>query len=160
MQTANFLATGALTIAGGLGIHRTLREKSAASSAPVLVTAIGAGIFAAGVFPTDTAAETRSGGLTSRGVAHVAAAVPVFTGMPLACLSIARYSRATGATRRSKVFTSLALVSALSATLMGVGFGGENAVSRRAGTIQRVAVICGLGGVSLFCLQLCRGYVT
>lgn len=156
MQTSNFVASGALIAAGAEGVRRTLASETSPSQAHFLMGTVGIAMIGAGLFPTDTTAEIRASGLTGRGTAHVVASLPAFTCMSLASLAVSHYWKSRGAVGWERFSRVLAAVSASSAVLMGIGFAAENALSVRAGTLQRIAVSAGLGGISTFCLELLR----
>lgn len=150
IQTLNFVVTGTLTLAGSMGIRRSLRAGIGARVIPALVAAVGVGLLGAGVFATDLAEETARDGLSRRGALHVASAVPFFVGLPVACL-LGAY-RFAAEDRRALTVLSLntGILSMAAATLAGAGFGGKESIAARAGTFQRVAIVAGLGWLSLF----------
>ena len=53
IQTANLLATGAMSIAFSVALRRTLPGSRGGRAVPVLVGAFGVGVLLAGVFPSD-----------------------------------------------------------------------------------------------------------
>ena len=53
IQTANFLVSGALVIAGALGVRRALAPGRASTWGPILLALYGVGLIGAGVFPAD-----------------------------------------------------------------------------------------------------------
>jgi hypothetical protein len=150
LQTANFLAGGTLLLAGAVGARRVMRGGVAGAALPVIVGAVGAGTVAAGFFPTDTPDEIAQNGLSRRGVLHVASAVPVFVGMPLAAFTGARRLAAEGRPGWAawSVASGIASISAAAAT--GIGMSERSPLAPRAGTFQRIAIVTGLGWISLF----------
>jgi len=53
IQIANFLITGALVIAGALGLRRALAGQRGGTWAPILLGLYGVGLIGAGIFPAD-----------------------------------------------------------------------------------------------------------
>jgi len=103
IQIANFLLTGALTIAAAVGIRRALRSRPGGTWGPRLLGLYGAGLIAAGTFVADPAfgfpAGTPDGPpatVTWHGVAHFGAAGVGFLGLIAACFVFARSFAAAG----------------------------------------------------------------
>lgn len=153
-QTANFLVSGGLTLAGAVGLRRSLPDDPGTRSLPILVGAVGSGLIGAGLFATDTAEETASRGLSRRGKLHVASAVPFFVGLPAACL-VAGWHRDTRSMDASSVAAiDAGVVAIVAAALAGAGFsrtGGR--LYRWAGFFQRVAVVSGFAWLTAFSLS-------
>ena len=156
MQTLNFLVSGALTWAGAVGLRRALRSGVGARALPMLIAAVGTGLLGAGVFATDTPEETERDGLSRRGSLHVASAVPFFVGLPAACVIGAFRFAAEDKRKWVAPSVTAGVVSIVAATLAGAGFAGNERLTARAGTFQRVAVVTGLGWLSLFTGSLRR----
>jgi hypothetical protein len=155
-QSVNFLAAGLLLANGATGIRAAERDcPSGRRSVWLGAMVVGAGLAGAGAFATDTAAEVRSRGLSRRGAAHVICSLPAFAAMPLISLSISR-GIAAEHPRSSGAYRLAAKISIASITLMSAGVASDNMLSARAGTIQRAAVVSGLGPISAYCLQLMR----
>ena len=55
IQTTNFLVSGALVLAGALGIRRALAPGRAGTWGPILLALYGVGLIGAGVYPADPA---------------------------------------------------------------------------------------------------------
>ena len=150
LQTATFLAGGALLLAGAAGARRALRPGASGWALPVVVGAVGAGMACAGVFPTDTAEEIAGTGLSRRGTLHMASAVPVFVGMPLAAALGARRLAAEGRAGWAALSVAAGVTSVAAAAATGAGMDERSPLAPRAGTFQRAAVVVGLGWISLF----------
>jgi hypothetical protein len=156
VQVANFLAAGVLTCASSVGMRRMLRPGGGAA-VPALVGAVGLGLVGAGVFPTDPAGGDLSPDahrMTRSGALHVACAVPVFLGLPAACLVGARGFRSEGRTVWTAYSVGSGVVALAAATLAGSGFSGERRLSERGGSCQRVALVTGLGWLALYSARL------
>ena len=150
IQTLNFLVTGTLTLAGAKGVRRSLRAGIGAQAIPALVAAVGVGLLGAGAFATDLAEETARDGLSRRGALHVASAVPFFVGLPVASLVGAYRFAAEDRLALTALSLSTGILSMAAATVAGAGFAGKEPIAARAGTFQRVAIVAGLGWLSLF----------
>jgi Protein of unknown function (DUF998) len=169
-QTANFLATGVLLCASAVGARRALVAEGATiigtSSIPVCIWAVGIGLIGAGVFPTDVIDAKERGAdpeepqkLRLAGALHNACAVPVFTGLPIACFICARRFGSTGCKGLSRLALLSGLSSIAASTVHGWSYGevrrGETSrLVRHSGTFQRVALVTGLGYLSAFLSRL------
>lgn len=114
IQSANFVVTGAMTVAAGVGVRRALGRGRAARWSRWLVAGYGLGILAAGVFRADPSrgfpAGTPAGRRTVswQGMLHLVSASAGFVCLIAACFVVAswfsragkrrwaRYSRLTG----------------------------------------------------------------
>lgn len=112
IQVTNFLLTGLMLVAFGVGLRRALAPGRAATWAPWLVAAYGASLAAAGVFRADPAlgfpVGTPDGPTTVswHGMAHFVAGGIGFTCVAAACFVIARRyaaERRPGRARFSRV---------------------------------------------------------
>jgi hypothetical protein len=171
VQTANFWTTGILTGCAALGIHRALGNhpvtgagvRAGAGSraigaraavptlVPLLIAAAGCGLVGAAIFPTDPISDPpalNAGNLSRTGALHVASAVPVFVGLPAACLVTARWMPLSARGRATSVVAGV--LSLVAATQAGKGFGGDARLSGWAGLYQRLALVTGLGWLAAF----------
>jgi hypothetical protein len=148
VQTANFLASGTLMLAGALGARRALGSGPSSRALPLVMGAMALGTIGAGVFATDTEEEAASG-LSPRGVAHVASAVPVFVGMPLACFCGARRLAAEGRYGWAALSAATGVTSISAAAATGKAMDPQSPLAPRGGTFQRIAVVSGLAWFSL-----------
>ncbi|MER6830671.1 DUF998 domain-containing protein [Streptosporangium sp. NPDC000563] len=102
LQIANFLLSGALTVAGAIGLRRALRGAPGGTWAPRLVLVAGVAMAAAGVFVMDPGdgfpAGTplgQTGTLSASGLMHMVAGSIAFTAYIVACFVLGRhFSRA------------------------------------------------------------------
>jgi hypothetical protein len=124
IQIANFVAAGLLTIAGAIGIRRTLRAQRGGIWGPRLIGVYGVGQILAGVLVADPAFGFPPGTppgpavtTTWHGVGHFAAAGIGFLALIAACFVFARRFSARG--RRS-----WAVYSATVGALFFVAFAG------------------------------------
>jgi hypothetical protein len=157
-QVLNFLVSGALTIAGAVGVRRALRPGACSAALPACVAAVGAGKIAAGIFATDTEEEMAAAGhLSRRGALHVASAVPVFVCMPLAAAFGARRMAADGRRGRAALSLACGITSITAAAATGATMDPDHPRAGRSGTFQRIAVVSGLGWLSLLCHWLSAG---
>ena len=100
IQIATFLITGAMTIAGAVGIRRALGPGRSSSWASGLIGGFGAGLVAAGIFradPSDGFPPGTPAGMaepTWHGIAHFAVAGVGFICLVAACFILAaRFAR-------------------------------------------------------------------
>ncbi|GAA3007039.1 DUF998 domain-containing protein [Streptosporangium longisporum] len=102
LQIATFLVSGALTIAGALGLRRAMRGTPGGTWAPRLILVNGVGTIAAGVFVMDPGdgfpAGTplgQTGTLSWHALMHMVAGSIAFTALIAACFVLGRhFSRA------------------------------------------------------------------
>jgi Protein of unknown function (DUF998) len=157
---ASFLVAGALICASAVGIHRDQQRGSPSTSLPLAVGAVGIGLAGAGLFTTDVAGvepdriSTDRRELSTEGAIHIAFSVPVFLGLPLACILGASRFRANGHTACGRTSTATAIVCLSAITLAGSGFSENNGLTQNAGLFQRIAIAGGLGWLSLFAAWL------
>jgi hypothetical protein len=115
IQIANFVLTGAMTIAAGVGVRRALGSGRAATWSGWLIVAYGVALVAAGIFRADPSlgfppgAPPGRGTMSSHGLLHLAAGSVGFACLIAACFVVATwfsrhgeriwawYSRITGA---------------------------------------------------------------
>ena len=173
VQTANFWTTGVLTGCAALGIHRALGHRPVAGAGvssrtgaaspvagsrtaaptlvPLLIAAAGCGLIGAAIFPTDPISDPPAldaGSLSRTGALHVTSAVPVFIGLPAACLITARWMPLSARGRAASVVAGV--LSLAAATQAGKGFAGDTRLSNWAGLYQRLALLAGLGWLAAF----------
>lgn len=98
LQIANFLVTGALVIAGGVGLRRALHGRPGGTWAPRLIVIYGIGLVAAGIFSMDPGdgfpAGTPLGAPTSmswHALLHMVAGSIAFTALIAACFVLGRH---------------------------------------------------------------------
>lgn len=103
VQIANFLVTGALTIAGAVGLRRVLRGRPGGTWAPRLVLIYGIGVIAAGIFSMDPGDGFPAGtplgqptSMTWHAVLHMVAGSIAFTALIAACFVLGRYFSRAG----------------------------------------------------------------
>ncbi|MFI2425872.1 DUF998 domain-containing protein [Streptomyces sp. NPDC018955] len=95
IQTVNFLLTGALIVAGAVGLRRLLDGGAGATWAPVLVGVCGVSFWAAAAFPADAGAGFPAGSpdtatLSGHGAAHMAAGMAGYLALCAAFVVLAR----------------------------------------------------------------------
>jgi hypothetical protein len=161
VQVVNFLTTGVLTGAAAAGMRRALRSSPGGAGIPMAIGAVGIGLIGAGIFATDPPNAAPTGDcsdvptrLTRRGALHVASAVPVFVGLPIACTMGARHFSSERNMVWSGYSAGSGMVTLVAITLAGAGFADSDRLAHRAGTFQRIAIIAGLGWMSQFSLHL------
>jgi hypothetical protein len=96
MQVANFIITGLLILAYAAGLRRILRQPSGSVWGPLLVGLVGIGLIGAGLFTADPLNGYPPGTplipteRTTHGLIHDLFGVPVFLGLPIACIVFSR----------------------------------------------------------------------
>jgi Protein of unknown function (DUF998) len=158
-QTANFTLTGALYLAGAVGLWRT-RDRAAIE--PVLIGAAGVGLLGAAAFRTDpisgyppeTPALTDP--RTSTGIAHDLSAIPVFLGIPVAAFVEAVRARRAGRPRWALASTGSGAGMLAFLVLSSAGFGQQPSLVRFGGLFQRASIVAGLGWITALMLRALR----
>ena len=151
VQTANFAAAGALTVAGAVGLSRAGDGGAGGRLGPVLIGAAGVGLLASGAFPTDPVNDYPPGtadlavAATSAGVWHNVASVPVLVGLSVAALASARQVRRGGAHLWCLYSAASGASAVVNGAVASAGFGGAQAFAGRAGLHQRAAIGALLG---------------
>ncbi|TDW90799.1 uncharacterized protein DUF998 [Kribbella pratensis] len=156
IQTANFIVSGLLTIAGAVGLRQTLRAGGSSVRGrvwgPRLVGAYGFGLLLAAAFPADPAAGFPVGTpadyaeISTRGMGHFVAGTIGFSGLIAACLVFGAHYRAIG--RRT-----LARFSVVTGILFFAAFAGLSAGAGSRPTIIAfdLAVILGWTWITTVC---------
>ncbi|MER8037169.1 DUF998 domain-containing protein [Streptomyces hydrogenans] len=95
IQTMSFVLTGALLIAGAVGLRRTLRGGPGGTWGPVLVGVFGASFWAAAVFPADAGAGFPIGApeataMSGHGAVHMLAGMVGYLALCAAFAVLAR----------------------------------------------------------------------
>ncbi|MDT5007262.1 MAG: hypothetical protein QOJ24_4438 [Mycobacterium sp.] len=102
VQTATFLITGAMTIAGAVGIRRALGRAPSSRWAAGLIGAFGVGLMAAGIFradPSDGFPPGTPAGMGQpswHGLVHLAVAGAGFACLVAACFVVASWFNRNG----------------------------------------------------------------
>lgn len=104
IQTANFVFTGLLALAGALGLRRVLVATPAGTWGPALVAVFGVGLIVAGAMPSDPSMGWPAGApegspdtLSWHAVGHGVGAMLAFGSLTIACLVFARRYQRLGA---------------------------------------------------------------
>jgi len=155
-QIANFLVLGLIMIGFAAALRQTLRSGIGATWLPRLVTAFGAGLLVAGVFPTDPAYGYPPGtpagpgvSLSWHGAIHGMAGFCAFTALTAASFIFA----ARSARLRS---IGWMIYSATSGILLMAFFVASWNGADLTGLYQRIAIVSGWGWLSLFALHCLR----
>ena len=160
MQSATFLATGALTLACAVGLRRALPPPDSSRWGPVLIGLIAIGLVGAGLFVTDPLAGYPPGTPalplqpSVPGRLHRLFSALVFVGWPLACLVFGRLFARWGAHRwaRYSALTGITFVGLF--VLTSVGFAQVAGLGRYAGFLQRLTLTIGWLWLTWLCLTL------
>lgn len=154
MQIANFLTSGGLLIAHGIGLQCFDGSKWL----PRLVSAIGVGLVGAGVFacdplsgyPPGTAARPSKPSIG--GALHQLFSTPVFLGLPTACIVGACTKGGGHVWQAYSIASSVAFVSMFAAS--SAGFAQSARFVAVGGLFQRVALSIGFGWLSIHAAHL------
>lgn len=91
IQVANFLLTGALALAGALGLRRALRGQHGGTAGPILAGLYGIGMIGAGLFgPDPLPAPGQAPQMSVTGAVHMVAFLVSFLSLIAACFVFAR----------------------------------------------------------------------
>jgi hypothetical protein len=117
IQVTNFLVTGALFVAGALGMRRVMREGRGRTWGPLLITFLGVGMIAAGVFVSDPAfgfppgtPDAMPDELTTHGLLHGVAAGIGFLSLIAACFVFGRRFASAGEQTWSRASTGVGII--------------------------------------------------
>jgi len=163
-QRANFIVTGLLMFAFGVGLWTALKPYGVAPVVSVLVCLYAVGLIGSGIFVTDPIGEYRpeskTASLNIHGALHTGFSMVVFVALPIACLVLAGGYTAHGS-------IGWALISAASGLLFVVGFvftsmgfsqvHGFSPLGRlagMAGLLQRLTIFLGWGWLTLTAMHL------
>jgi len=148
-QVVNFVVSGALIAAFGLGLRQTFAESGRGRWVPRLVILVGVALAWCGVFSGDPTLGYPAGApagvpsdMSWHAGLHYLGAATIFLGLPVATFITARQARATGA-------SGFALHSALSGLVMlggwiaGFVVVGPSGLVETAGLWQRIAIVAG-----------------
>jgi hypothetical protein len=151
VQRANFLATGALCLAGARGLADAHRGNPGTSAGPVLIGTVGLGLIGAGIFTTDPISGYPPGTPpiqdppSMQGRLHNLASTPVFLCLPAAAAVYAHAFCRSGE-RGWMVFSLAAAVAQLGTfVLAGAGFAQRPAFVAYGGLAQRASLASGFG---------------
>jgi len=149
IQIVNFVLTGILMTLFAAGLRRVLHPGPGSAWGPALVTAYGAGLVLAGVFVTDP--DPEPGQIihhTWHGIVHDLASLPVFLGLSVACLVIAR--RFLWCRRAGWAAYSLLTAVAIPALFVATGAASPNVT----GLIQRITIVTGWAWITILSIAL------
>lgn len=124
-----FLVTGALTLAGALGLRRSLRGGPGGTAAPLLLGFYGLGLIGAGVFSADPALGFPPGTpegvttVTTAGLLHLVCGALGFVGFIAAGLVLAR--RFAGQGQRGWAWFSALTAGLFAAAFVGIVAGSQ-----------------------------------
>lgn len=115
IQVVNFLLTGALALAGALGLRRALRGQRGGTAGPILAGLYGIGMIGAGLFgPDPLPAPGQAPQMSATGAVHMVAFLVSFLSLIAACFVLARRFSAVG----KRGWSLYSIVSALLAPVL------------------------------------------
>jgi Protein of unknown function (DUF998) len=159
VQRANFVAAGALYLAGAAGLRKRQSGPRATRLTAPLIAGAGAGLIAAALFATDPVSGYPPGTPaqpdppTRTGELHNLCAAPVFAGIPAAALLSARAAAKAGDISWARYSATSGITMAAATLAFSAGFGQHPAFVASAGLFQRVSIVAGFGWVTALCLR-------
>jgi hypothetical protein len=133
IQIANFLVTGAMVIACGIGMRRALTGGRSARWGPLLIGVYGLGLIAAGIFVADPmygfppgTAAGKPTMITTHGMLHIVAAGIGFLCLVAACFVFSR--RFAAEHRRGWTWFSRVTGAAFLAAFAGLASGSDSSI--------------------------------
>lgn len=151
IQTANFLLSGLLALAGALGLRRALLGTVAGTWGPALVAVFGIGLVVAGVLVSDPSMGWPAGApegapetLSWHAVGHGVGAMLAFGSLTIACLVFARRFQLS----RQRGWAAFSLVCAL-LTVAVMAWPDQDSISIRL-ALGSVVIFGWLSAVSVF----------
>ena len=97
IQVANFLLTGALALAGAIGLRRALHGQRGGTAGPILAGLYGIGMIGAGLFgPAPLPAPGQAPQMSATGAVHMVAFLVSFLSLIAACFVFARRFSSVG----------------------------------------------------------------
>jgi hypothetical membrane protein len=161
IQVANFIITGTLLIAFAVGLRPAMRRFGAGIWAPLLVGLVGVGLIGAGVFVTDPVSGYPPGTPlipvgTTAGALHDLLSMPVFLGLPAACLVVAYRAAKTGSRGFAAYSAVTAVVFLTGFVLTSVGFTQNLTFAPIGGLLQRLTLVIGFGWLVALAARLIR----
>lgn len=159
MQRMNFLITGLLLIAFAFGLRQTTRSML---WGPVLIGLVGIGLMGAGLFVADPFNGYPPGTplvpivRSTHGIIHDFFGVPVFFGLPIACLVFRRRFAREGE-RGWAIYSVLTGIGMLAFfVLTSIGLNQVPGLVDIAGLLQRFTLCLGLTWITLLALRYLR----
>lgn len=157
VQITNFLVSGLLFIAGAIGLRRVMPTGRGRTWGPVLISGLGAGMVAAGIFVADPVDGFPPGtplgppsAVSLHGMLHFVAGTVTFLSLIAACFVFARRFVALGQPGWAAYSATTGLIFFVSwAALMG-SFGQVAAVN----VAFAIAVALGTAGISVVTTRL------
>ncbi|GAA3608551.1 hypothetical protein GCM10022419_111850 [Nonomuraea rosea] len=165
IQIANFIITGALTIAFAFGLRRALRPGRGSTFGPIFIGIFGLSLMVAGIFSTDpqpgfVPEGAVAGQPTWHGAIHDANALPCFFALTAAVITVS--SRFVS--ERKWLWAAYSIATAIVVPVSIVVAGQLLTVAQQGGTldqslhglVQRISIGVGFGWVSAVALHLMR----
>jgi hypothetical protein len=168
-QKANFIVTGLLMLAFGVGLWTDLRPNGVAPAVSVLVGLYALGLIGAGIFVTDPVGDYQPDGKVVsgpnlNGSLHTAFSMVVFIALPAACFVLAGGNVARGSIGWAvySAATGVLFVAGLVFTSIGFFQATQSQPHRQlaavAGLLQRITIATGWGWLTLVAVHLLGGF--
>jgi hypothetical protein len=149
VQVANFAATGALYLAGAVGLARSPNPTARSRIAAAALSAAGVGLLSSAKFRTDPVSGYPPGTPgapaqpTATGNLHTVAALPIFLGIPAAAVASAWQASRGGRPGWAAYSAATAVAMLTGMGLAGQGFSQAPRFVNHAGLFQRAAIVAG-----------------
>jgi hypothetical protein len=163
IQIANFITTGCLLLAFAMGLRRALRPSRDSTWGSLLVGFLAIGLIGAGVFIADPLNGYPPGTAvlpterTVHGRLHDLFGLPVFLGLPIACLVFSRVFVRLGKRGWGIYSACSGFLMFVAFVLSGMGFSQNPSLVNVAGLFQRVSITVGWSWMTLLAVYLLRG---
>jgi hypothetical protein len=162
-QRATFVGTGLLMLAFAVGLRQVLQPRGGSRWGTLLIAAFAVGLIGAGLFVADPLSGYPPGtpGMPPQrslpGVLHDVFGVPVFLGLPVACLVFARRFAAWHEHRWAIYSVATAAVFASVFVLSSIAFGQTEPLVAFGGLLQRATLSVGWTWLTLLAVHVGRG---
>lgn len=166
LQRANFILTGSLFCIAAHGLALAPKQTVGPRVVPALMFGVGGGLIGSGLFVTDPVAgyppspsdhdqadRTRPVSPTRVGTLHNLCAIPIFAGIPIACMICAASAERMRNYRWASYSAGSAIAMASTSVLFGAAFGGAPRLADRGGLLQRLSITSGFGWLSALSLR-------
>jgi len=163
IQIANFLITGSLILAFSVALRQVLRRAPSSFWGPLLIGLVGVGLIGAGFFVTDPLNGYPPGTpllpteRTTHGILHDLFGVPVFLGLPIACLVFARLFHRWGEHNWAwySRFSGIGMFAVFVVARLGFRLlPAYPDLAANFGLLQRMTLIIGFGWMTLLSIHL------
>ncbi|HET9908768.1 MAG TPA: DUF998 domain-containing protein [Anaerolineales bacterium] len=163
MQISTFIITGLLILAFSIELRRSLQKSS--FWGPLLIGLLGVGLVGSGIFVTDPLNGYPPGtpliptDRTTQGILHDLFGIPVFLGLPIACLVFARWFARHGAPHWASYSRLSGIGMFVVFFVARLGFRllpGYPTLAANFGLLQRITVTIGFAWLTLLAIYMMK----